>query len=307
MKGGNELRALIDMFLRVLLHELPQVGQLPSDRRQVGGREADQTEVRLGIVDAMIAAPSDRASLAVWARRAGMSERTMLRLISRETGMSFGQWRRRLGVVLAVKWLAGGASIQQVAADLGYESAPSFVTMFRKALGTSLARYIHLACFARMIPAIVIRCPSVGDTPSLGQHPLPPYRATCIEVSGQFSEFHRPQAGDQQRLSLSQRILQRLIDGLLDRAIGTGMFTADRENAWSTHRAMDIEKRHRLQVRRNDPATAMALFRPHISGIPQTRHRASNHDGIGAQHARDRLGRHCPVVPRHMEQHMKHP
>jgi len=41
------------------------------------------------------------------------------RLISRETGMSFGRWRQQLGVVLAVKWLAGGASIQQVAADLG--------------------------------------------------------------------------------------------------------------------------------------------------------------------------------------------
>lgn len=94
------------------------------------------------IMDAMIAAPWDRASLAIWAQRAGMSERTMLRLISRETGMSFGRWRRQLGVVLAVKWLAGGASIQQVAADLGYESVPSFVTMFRKALGTSPARYM---------------------------------------------------------------------------------------------------------------------------------------------------------------------
>ncbi|WP_395396958.1 helix-turn-helix transcriptional regulator [Novosphingobium sp. BL-8A] len=94
------------------------------------------------IMDAMIAAPSDRGSLATWAKRAGLSERTMLRLVHRETGMSFGQWRRQLGVVLAVKWLAGGLSIQQVAADLGYESVPSFVTMFRKALGTPPARYM---------------------------------------------------------------------------------------------------------------------------------------------------------------------
>ncbi|MET4896897.1 helix-turn-helix transcriptional regulator [Sphingomonadaceae bacterium jetA1] len=94
------------------------------------------------IMDAMIATPSDRSSLAIWAKRAGLSERTMLRLVRRETGMSFGQWRRQLGVVLAVKWLAGGASIQRVSADLGYESVPSFVTMFRKALGTSPARYM---------------------------------------------------------------------------------------------------------------------------------------------------------------------
>ena len=71
-----------------------------------------------------------------------MSERTLLRLISRETGMSFGRWRQQLGVVLAVKWLAGGRSIQQVTCDLGYESVPSFVTMFRKALGTSPGRYM---------------------------------------------------------------------------------------------------------------------------------------------------------------------
>jgi AraC-like DNA-binding protein len=94
------------------------------------------------IVDLMMAAPADRATLDAWAKRAGMSERTLARLISRETGMSFRRWRQQLSVVLAVKWLAGGASIQQVAADLGYESVPSFVTMFRRALGTSPGRYM---------------------------------------------------------------------------------------------------------------------------------------------------------------------
>ncbi|MFZ5780248.1 MAG: AraC family transcriptional regulator [Pseudomonadota bacterium] len=94
------------------------------------------------IVDRMMAAPADRAALPVWARRAALSERTLARLIHRETGMSFGRWRQQLAVVLAVKWLAGGASIQQVAADLGYESVPSFVTMFRKALGISPGRYM---------------------------------------------------------------------------------------------------------------------------------------------------------------------
>ncbi|MET3709526.1 AraC-like DNA-binding protein [Sphingomonas trueperi] len=94
------------------------------------------------VVDEMMASPADRGSLKVWAQRAAMSERSLERLIHRETGMSFGRWRQQLGVVLAVKWLAAGASIQQVAGDLGYESVPSFVTMFRKALGTSPRRYM---------------------------------------------------------------------------------------------------------------------------------------------------------------------
>ncbi|BBK44187.1 AraC family transcriptional regulator [Allostella vacuolata] len=95
-----------------------------------------------GLLERMMARPADRASLAAWAKRAGMSERTLERRIGRETGMSLGRWRQQLCVVRAVQWLAGGASIQQVAADLGYESVPSFVTMFRKALGTSPARYM---------------------------------------------------------------------------------------------------------------------------------------------------------------------
>ena len=94
------------------------------------------------IVEQMIDSPADRGTMDVWARRAGLSERTLARLITRETGMSFSGWRQQLGVMLAVKWLAGGASIQKVANELGYESIPSFVTMFRKAIGVSPGRYM---------------------------------------------------------------------------------------------------------------------------------------------------------------------
>lgn len=94
------------------------------------------------IIDLMMATPGDRGTLDAWARKAGMSGRTLERLISQQTSMSFGRWRQQLCVMLAVKWLAGGASIQRVAVDLGYESVPSFVTMFRKTLGTSPGRYM---------------------------------------------------------------------------------------------------------------------------------------------------------------------
>jgi AraC-like DNA-binding protein len=101
------------------------------------------SDIRLRrIVNQMMASPADRGTLDIWAKRAGLSERTLGRLISQETGMTFGRWRQQLGVVLAVKWLAGGASIQQVAADLGYESVPSFMTMFRKTLGVPPGRYM---------------------------------------------------------------------------------------------------------------------------------------------------------------------
>jgi AraC-like DNA-binding protein len=101
------------------------------------------TEPRLRrLVEAMVAHPADASTADAWARRVGIGERTLNRLLVTETGLSFGRWRQRLHVTLAIQRMARGASVQQVATDLGYGSASSFVTMFRKALGTSPARYM---------------------------------------------------------------------------------------------------------------------------------------------------------------------
>lgn len=94
------------------------------------------------IVAMMLAEPANGGSMATWAGRAGMSERTFARRLSRETGMNFSRWRQRINVMLALQWLADGQSIQQVAAGLGYESASSFVTQFRKVLGAPPGRYM---------------------------------------------------------------------------------------------------------------------------------------------------------------------
>jgi AraC-like DNA-binding protein len=95
------------------------------------------------LVDLMLAEPAERGTIGSWAKRAGLSERTLSRLIAQQAGMSFGRWRQQISIMLAVQKLARGASIQQVAAELGYESASSFVTMFRKALGVPPGRYMH--------------------------------------------------------------------------------------------------------------------------------------------------------------------
>lgn len=63
-------------------------------------------------------------------------------MIAGQTGMTFGRWRQQLNIMLALQWLANGATNQQVAIDLGHESAGSFVTMFRKALGTTPSSYM---------------------------------------------------------------------------------------------------------------------------------------------------------------------
>lgn len=94
------------------------------------------------LAELLLGNPTDRATLAEWASRVALSERSLSRMLMREIGMSFGNWRRQLHVILALRRLTAGESVQAVALDLGYESASSFVTMFRKMVGTSPGRYL---------------------------------------------------------------------------------------------------------------------------------------------------------------------
>jgi AraC-like DNA-binding protein/quercetin dioxygenase-like cupin family protein len=94
------------------------------------------------IANEMMAAPSDRVTIAQWGRRVGAAERTLARILQCETGMSFGRWRQQLHILIALQRLGEGMPVQAVAQDLGYESASSFITMFRKTFGKPPARYL---------------------------------------------------------------------------------------------------------------------------------------------------------------------
>ncbi|WP_323120306.1 helix-turn-helix domain-containing protein [Burkholderia alba] len=56
--------------------------------------------------------------------------------------MSVGDWRRQWHVILALQKRVAGDSVQNIAIDLGYESASSFIAMFRKTTGKSPMRYL---------------------------------------------------------------------------------------------------------------------------------------------------------------------
>ena len=95
------------------------------------------------LVEWIMANPSDPGSIDAWAHRMDIGSRTLSRLVSRETGMSFGRWRRQLHILLALQWMAKGATVQDVADGLGYQNASNFVVMFRKALGQTPGRYLQ--------------------------------------------------------------------------------------------------------------------------------------------------------------------
>lgn len=95
----------------------------------------------LRLANLLRADPANRQPLAALARQVGSSPRTIERLFQTEAGLSFGRWRQRQRLLTALEQLAYGESVTNVALDVGYESASSFVAAFKAVFGTTPARY----------------------------------------------------------------------------------------------------------------------------------------------------------------------
>lgn len=103
------------------------------------------------VLETLLRSPSDARALADWAKTLGRAERTLRREFTRETGMSFSEWRKRARVLVALTRLCLGHEVSEIAAELGYESTSAFVYMFRATLGISPGRYYR--CSSSRPPA----------------------------------------------------------------------------------------------------------------------------------------------------------
>jgi len=93
------------------------------------------------LCEAVLRAPSERATLAGWAADMGASERTMARLFREELGTSYQQWRQQAILAHALPLLARGTPVSQVAAASGYASDSAFSAMFKAAMGQSPSHF----------------------------------------------------------------------------------------------------------------------------------------------------------------------
>jgi AraC-like DNA-binding protein/quercetin dioxygenase-like cupin family protein len=89
------------------------------------------------ICETLIDNPADASTADQWARRLNVTAKTVHRLFLRETGMTFSQWREQARLLLALRRLAGGERIIDIAFDCGYASQSAFTAMFRRHFGTS--------------------------------------------------------------------------------------------------------------------------------------------------------------------------
>jgi AraC-like DNA-binding protein len=99
----------------------------------------------LRVAEILIADPSDVRPLAQICKEAGAGKRTVERLFQEEVGMTFGKWRQQLRLMQAMRLLAEGAKVTHAALEAGYSAPSAFISMFRKALGTTPTLYFRAA------------------------------------------------------------------------------------------------------------------------------------------------------------------
>jgi AraC-like DNA-binding protein len=79
--------------------------------------------------------PEQNVTLQEWAQRLGTSEKTLMRLFQRETGLSFRGWRQRMRLLSSLKWLEEGNSVTNAALSCGYDSTSAFIAAFKGLFG----------------------------------------------------------------------------------------------------------------------------------------------------------------------------
>ncbi len=95
----------------------------------------------LQITETLLASPQEHYSMQYWQQHLGISSRTLARRFLEETTMTYSQWRQQAKLLNALQRIAQGEAVANIALDLGYQSQSAFISMFKKALGKTPAKY----------------------------------------------------------------------------------------------------------------------------------------------------------------------
>lgn len=129
----------VDLLIRLVMLELRQAEDsttfmpLPQDPRC---RRA---------ATIVLADPTATWDIETLAREVGTSVRTLSRLFSLETQLSFKSWCQRARIAAAIERLSTSAnvSVKQLAAQLGYASVPAFSAAFRQVTGRTPTEFVR--------------------------------------------------------------------------------------------------------------------------------------------------------------------
>ncbi|MBC7436215.1 MAG: helix-turn-helix transcriptional regulator [Bdellovibrionales bacterium] len=137
--SGAREAMLTALVVEELTHADVQALGVPLPHPQTGDKRLR------ALCEAVLRAPSERATLSEWAAEIGASERTVARLFRDELGLSYQQWRQQAILAYALPLLARGTPVSQVAAASGYASDSAFSAMFKGAMGQSPSHFQNRA------------------------------------------------------------------------------------------------------------------------------------------------------------------
>lgn len=86
--------------------------------------------------------PDSARTLAEYAVRLAVSERTLSRLFLQQTGLTFRAWRQRLRILSALPLLERGDRVTDVAIACGYDSMSAFIAAFRGFAGVTPGEFL---------------------------------------------------------------------------------------------------------------------------------------------------------------------
>jgi AraC-like DNA-binding protein len=132
--AADSKTAISVSLLLKIMEEAPSLGE--------GGLPLPRNSKLLSICERMVHSPATDYTVDRWADEIGTSSRTLARHFKNETGMSFGHWCQQMKAAEATTRLALGASVAQVAHDLGYSTPSAFAVMFRRLFGASPHQYL---------------------------------------------------------------------------------------------------------------------------------------------------------------------
>ena len=125
------------------------------------------------VAQALLRAPGSALELEELAAGRNVSARTLQRQFTRETGVSFSQWRTWVRVTAAAARIATGHSVGSTRRHVGYSTSAGFTSAFRRHIGLSPSDY---AGHARASPP---PAPDVAALVAGGEQsppPIPPWR-----------------------------------------------------------------------------------------------------------------------------------
>jgi AraC-like DNA-binding protein len=118
-----------DRLMRVLVDKVQESDALPLHLPV-------PVDARIKLIcEAITERPSDTSTATQWAEHLKVTAKTVHRLFVKETGMTFAQWREQARLLFALRRLANGERIIDVAFDCGYASQSAFTAMFRRHFG----------------------------------------------------------------------------------------------------------------------------------------------------------------------------